>query len=209
MKKDLIIIGAGGHGKVCADIAQQLSKWENIYFMDDDNEEKFHFGYRIIGKTDSITNYINSCDYFVAIGNNNIREHTTTKLESVNASITTLIHPQSIINSKVEIGPGTAIMAGAIINSDTKIGKGVIINTGSTIDHDNLIGDFVHVSPGCNLAGNVSIGSRTWIGIDATILNKVDVNKDSIIGAKSLVLEDIPKPGTYIGMPAKIKNIET
>lgn len=203
MKKDLIIIGSGGHGKVCADIAQKLSKWKNIYFMDDNNNEKFHFGYRIIGKTDSITNYINSCDYFVAIGDNNIREHFTTKLEAMNASITTLIHPQSVINSKVEIGLGTAIMAGAIINSDTKIGKGVIINTGSTIDHDNLIGDFAHISPGCNLAGNVSIGSRTWVGIDATILNKVEVNKDSVIGAKSLVLKDITKSGTYIGIPVK------
>lgn len=31
----LILIGAGGHGKVVADIAQAMEKWESIEFLDD------------------------------------------------------------------------------------------------------------------------------------------------------------------------------
>ena len=33
--KDLIIIGAGGHGKVVADIAQKIGIYKNISFLDD------------------------------------------------------------------------------------------------------------------------------------------------------------------------------
>ena len=33
--KGLLIIGAGGHGKVIADIASTLGKWDQIAFVDD------------------------------------------------------------------------------------------------------------------------------------------------------------------------------
>jgi hypothetical protein len=38
MKRNLLIIGAGGHGKVVADIAKRMNQWEEIAFLDDNEK---------------------------------------------------------------------------------------------------------------------------------------------------------------------------
>ena len=48
--KKLVIIGAGGHGRVVADIAQKLNRYKQIVFLDD-GEEKESMGFPIVGKT--------------------------------------------------------------------------------------------------------------------------------------------------------------
>lgn len=202
-KNDLLIIGAGGHGRVVADIALKMNRWKKIYFLDDDESIKTIIGIEVIGKSNDAFIYISDYDIFVAIGNNRIREKIQSQLEKVGASIPTLIHPRSIIGEAVEIGIGTTIMAGAIINSCSKIGKGCIINTGATIDHDNIIKDYVHISPGVHISGNVEIAKRTWIGIGASVSNNVSITSNCIVGAGAVVIKDIIEAGTYVGVPAR------
>lgn len=194
--KKLVIIGASGHGKVIADIAVK-SGYEEIVFLDDDNQIKECAGFPVVGKT-SDANKIHG-DKIVAIGNANIRERIQNGLNDV----VTLIHPSAVISRRTEIGEGTVIMAGAVVNSDTVIGKGCIINTGATVDHDCRIDDYVHVSVGTHVAGTCEIGKRTWIGAGATVSNNITICGDSMIGAGAVVIKDVEKPGTYIGVPAK------
>ena len=196
--KKLVIIGASGHGKVIADIAVK-SGYEEIVFLDDDNQIKECAGFPVVGKT-SDANKIHG-DKIVAIGNANIRERIQNGLNDV----VTLIHPSAVISRRTEIGEGTVIMAGAVVNSDTVIGKGCIINTGATVDHDCRIDDYVHVSVGTHVAGTCEIGKRTWIGAGATVSNNITICGDSMIGAGAVVIKDIEKSGTYIGVPAKEK----
>ena len=98
-------------------------------------------------------------------------------------------------------------MAGAVINPGTMIGKGCIINTNSAIDHDCEIGDFVHVSVGSHLSGTVTVGKGTWIGAGATVSNNVAICGGCMIGAGAAVIKDIDKPGTYVGVPAKMERL--
>ncbi|MDV5067654.1 acetyltransferase [Bacillus sp. W1] len=203
MKKKLLIIGAGGHGKVIADIALKMNKWEYIAFLDDSENVKISMGIEIIGKSTGVLKYIKDYDIFVGIGNNTIREKIQEQLEFQGASIPVLIHPHAVIGKQVFLEAGTVVMAGAIINCCTKIGKGCIINTASTIDHDNVIEDYVHVSPGVNLAGTVSIGRNTWLGIGSVISNNINIIDNCKIGAGAVVIKDITESGTYVGVPAR------
>ena len=202
--KDLIIIGAGGHGRVIADIAQKLGVYETISFLDD-GDAKETMGLPIVGKTFDIEKYVNAGDIFVAIGNSKVRRDFIERLLAMGAKVPTLIHPSAIIGACVEIGVGTAIMAGAVINPCSKIGKGVIINTCSSIDHDCIIGDYCHIAVGVHVAGTVSLGKNVWLGAGATIKNNVNVCEDCMIGAGAVVVKDITESGTYIGVPAKMK----
>ncbi|OMC67811.1 acetyltransferase [Paenibacillus odorifer] len=203
MNKGLIIIGAGGHGKVVADIAKQMNKWTNISFLDD-NESFTDFGeFEIVGKIESLYKFMNNYDVFVAIGSNKVRENVQNKLEIDGASIVSLVHPQAIIGTDVKFGIGTVIMAGVIINSSTTIGKGCIVNTASSVDHDNIIGDFVHISPGTHLAGNVKIGKGAWLGVGSTVSNGLEICNDSKLGAGAVVIKNILELGTYVGVPAR------
>ena len=201
--KKLIIIGASGHGKVVADIAQKTNRYSEICFIDDNPEVKECMGYKVIGTCQDIEKWIPEAEFFVAIGNSYVRESMLTSLLEKQASIATLIHPQACIAECVEIGLGTVVVAGVVINPDTKIGKGVIINTSSSIDHDNVIGDYCHISIGAHLAGTVHVQKRTWIGAGAIVSNNINICEECTIGAGAVVVKDIDEKGTYVGVPAR------
>jgi sugar O-acyltransferase (sialic acid O-acetyltransferase NeuD family) len=203
MKDKLIIIGASGHGKVVADIAIKMNTWQSFAFLDDDESIKTSMGLEVIGKTADAFTYKDEADFFVAIGNNAVRERVQVKLIEQGLNVLSLIHPSAVIGTDVEIGIGTAVMAGVVINSSTRIGKGCIINTSASLDHDNVIEDYVHISPGVNIAGTVKVGKGSWIGIGSVVSNNVNICSGCKVGAGAVVVKDITEPGTYVGIPVR------
>lgn len=203
MRKRLLIIGASGHGKVAADIADKMSKWESIGFLDDDESIMECGGVEVLGRISDIHKYIKDADFFVAVGNNPNRKKIQEKLEALGASIATLIHPSVVLGADVDIGSGTAAMAGAVINSSSTIGKGCIINTNTSLDHDNMLGDYVHISPGVNIAGSVKVGQGTWVGIGASVVNNIEICEGCVVGAGAVVTKSLLEKGTYVGVPAR------
>ena len=196
MNKDkIVIVGASGHGKVISDIAL-LNGYEDIVFLDDDNNKKTCAGFQVIGKIDDVISV--QTDIVVAIGDPKTRERIQSQIKTVK-----LVHPNSVLGSRVVIGNGTVIMAGTVINADTQVGEGCIINTCASVDHDCFLDDYVHLSPGAHICGGVKVGKRTWIGAGATICNNVRICDDCIIGAGAVVIDDIEEEGTYVGVPAK------
>lgn len=201
-KDKLLIIGASGQGRVIADIALKMKKWNQIVFLDDDNV-KYSMDFKVVGKVRDVDRYISEYDIFVAIGNNSTRKKIQNQLEKKGASIPILIHPKAIIGEKVEFKIGTVVMAGAVISCCTKVGKGCIINTSATVDHDNVIGDYVHISPGVNLAGTVHVGKGTWLGIGSVVINNISIASWCKIGAGGVVVKNLKETGTYVGVPVR------
>lgn len=203
MHRTLVIIGAGGHGKVVADIAEQLGCYEEILFCDDSTVQKTVLNYPVVGDSQKALEYVEKADYIVAIGNGKIREKVMSNLKSQGGRIATLIHPRATVSRYAKIGCGTVVMAGAVLNPDSVIGEGCIINTGATVDHDCVIKDYVHTAVGSHLCGTVAVGSHTWIGAGAIVKNNVNICGDCMIGAGAVVVKDIKEAGTYIGVPAR------
>ena len=203
MKDKLIIIGASGHGKVVADIAIKMNKWQSIAFLDDDESIRTSMGLEVIGKTADAFTYKDEADFFVAIGSNATREKIQEKLIEQGLNVVSLTHPRVAIGTDVEIGIGSVVMAGVVINSASRIGKGCIINTSSSLDHDNVIEDYVHISPGVRTAGSVSIGKGTWLGVGSIVSNNVNICSGCKVGAGAVVVKDITEPGTYVGVPVR------
>lgn len=203
MNNKLVIIGASGHGKVCADIALKLQKYNEIVFLDDNENVKECMNFPVIGRSSDAEQYINEADFLVAIGNAKIRKKVTEQLMKLGANITTLIHPAAIIGREVKLGVGTVVMAGAVINPDSKIGKASIINTCASVDHDCKLEDYVHISVGAHVCGTVEIGEQTWIGAGATVKNNVNICGECMVGAGAVVVKDIEEAGTYVGVPAR------
>lgn len=203
MKDKLIIIGASGHGKVVADIAIKMNKWQSIAFLDDDESIKTSMGLEVIGKTAVAVPYKDESDFFVAIGSNATREKIQEKLMDEGLNLVSLVHPSAVIGTDVEVDIGTAVMAGVVINSSSRIGKGCIINTSSSLDHDNLIEEYVHISPGASLAGTVKVGKGSWLGIGSIVSNNVNICSGCKVGAGAVVVKDITEPGTYVGVPVR------
>ena len=203
MKNKLIIIGASGHGKVVADNAIKMNKWQSIAFLDDDQTIKTSMGLEVIGTTADAFTYKDEADFFVAIGSNATREKIQEKLIAEGLNVVSLIHPSAVIGTDVEVGIGAAVMAGVVVNSSSRIGKGCIINTSASLDHDNVIEDYVHISPGVNIAGTVKVGKGSWIGIGSVVSNNVNICSGCKVGAGAVVVKDITEPGTYVGVPVR------
>ena len=196
--KQLAIIGAGGHGKVIADIAA-LNGYEKIVFLDDDESITECAGYPVVGQCKDAEKL--AADFIIGIGDAKIRKQIYISLEK--KKIVTLIHPDAVVAKGTVIGAGSVVMAGAVINPGVRIGKGCIVNTCSSIDHDCSVGDFVHIAVGSHLCGMVVIGEGTWIGAGATVSNNISVCCDCVIGAGAVVVRDITERGVYVGVPAK------
>lgn len=203
MKEKLIIMGASGQGKVVADIACKMNGWKTISFLDDNEQLKSCLDFEIIGKLDDSKLYLETADFFVAIGNNKLREKIMTGLSNNGATIAKLVHPNTTIAKDVTIDEGTVIMPGVCINSSTHIGKGCIINTHATIEHDNSIGDFVHISPNATLCGTVKVGNYSHIGASSTLKNNIEICAEVTVGLGGVVVKDIDEKGTYIGIPVR------
>lgn len=196
----LLIIGAGGHGRVIYDIALSLNKYDEIKFLDDGKD-----GDLVLGKVSEFEKFISSYEFIVGIGDGATREKLLKLLESKGASVASLVHKSAVVGSNVSIGKGTVVMAGCVINNSAKIGDGVIVNTCASIDHDAEVGDYTHVSIGARIAGTVKVGKRSFVGPGAIVCKNLKVTDETIIGAGAVVLKDIIEKGLYIGAPAKLK----
>ncbi len=197
MYKKIAIIGAGGHGKVVGEIAL-LNNYETIDFFDDNVNKIKNFPFNIIDTLNSLKNYLeNYSDFFVAIGDNQIRCNKIDWLKKNNVNIVTLIHPKSTISKFTSLGMGSCVMANAAINPGTLIHDGVIINTSSTVDHDCVIEDFVHISPNCSLSGNVKIGKYTHIGTGSSVHPGINIGKNVKTAVGSKIYKDISNDTIY------------
>ena len=197
----LIIIGAGGHGKVIADAALK-NGYTNICCVDD-NATGDVMGFPIIGTTADVECLNDgNTDFVIGIGNNAIRK---TIAEIHNVNWVSIVHPSAQIGFDAEIGKGTVVMANAVVNVCAKIGEHCIINTGAIVEHDNVIENYAHISPNVALGGTVRIGSLTHVGIGATVKNNTEICYDCTIGAGAVVVKNIKEPGTYVGVPIRKK----
>lgn len=210
--KTLVIIGAGGHGRVVADCAKILNCYNKIVFLDDSFKDYKQSGeWQIVGSVKDYTQHIRTSDIFVAIGNNHQRGKILEQLESADANIISLIHPSAVISPHTVIGSGVVVCANAVINIGTQIANGCIINTGATVDHDCKLHSYVHISPGANIAGGVSVAKFSWIGIGSTIIECLNLAENTQIGAGAVVVQSTQENSLYLGVPAKriraLKNI--
>lgn len=137
----LLIVGAGGHGKVVAETASACG-YDQIDYIDDKSPDA-------VGTIAELEKLSPTYDgVIISIGNNKIRRELIERLEAVGAPITTLIHPTAFVSSSAEIGIGSVVLPGAVIHTNAKVGKGCIISIGALVDHDCVVGDYCHIDAG-------------------------------------------------------------
>ncbi|MBO5341830.1 MAG: acetyltransferase [Lachnospiraceae bacterium] len=200
MKKKLMILGAGGYGRVIAECAELSGQYSEFVFLDD-VEPTEQLSYPYYGKLDKVYDYVDEYDIAIAIGDGRIREFWITELEKKGANLPNIIHPNATVSPGAKLGIGTVVMPGAVINTGTLIGKGVIVNTASSIDHDCIVGDYCHVAVGAHLCGTVILDTHIWVGAGSIVIQNIRVCKDCILGAGTVIVKDIDVAGTYVGVP--------
>jgi sugar O-acyltransferase (sialic acid O-acetyltransferase NeuD family) len=159
MKPNIIIIGAGGHGKVVYDAIISQDKYQVIGFVDAQLPVNTSVigQVKVICKQDDVANLANQAEYFIAaIGNNEIRAKVYQTLIS-KFKPATIIHSTCVLGSDIKIGEGTVVLANAIINSFSQVGINSIINSGVIVDHECQIGNHVYLKLGTIASNNMQV----------------------------------------------------
>jgi sugar O-acyltransferase (sialic acid O-acetyltransferase NeuD family) len=201
----LLIAGAGGHGRVVADLAEESGMFPHICFLDDRFPQLEAAAlWPVVGTLASLPDLRDRFDAFIAaFGDAALRLVSVQQASQNGYSTRPLVHPRAFVSRHATLAAGSVVCAGAVISVGAELGMACIVNTGATVDHDCRLGDGVHVCPGAHLAGGVTVGPKSWVGIGASVKQGVVIGTGVTIGAGAACTGNIPDGATVTGVPAR------
>ena len=207
----LLILGAGGHGRVLAEAALASGPFDDLAFLDDRYDHPSFpstiYGFPVLGPLSQVFDlgFANRYPFAaLGIGDSLLRSSWFDHLQSLGFQLPVIIHPSAWISPSAEIGCGSVIFAQSAVQTNVTIGSAAIVNTSSSVDHDVNLGDFVHICPGVHLAGEVRVGDHSLVGIGSSVIPQITIGSGVTIGAGSSVVTDIPDLVTAVGVPASV-----
>lgn len=204
MKHDIVVVGAGGHAKVCIELLRAMGEAVAFCVGTDDSPASC-VGIPVLYGDDNLAR-LRAEGYhrvFIALGPNRLRMRLAHVAAELGFELVNAISPRAVVSSSAQLGAGIAIMAGAVINAEARIGDLSIINTGASIDHDCIIEAGVHIAPQSALAGKVQVGAGTFLGLGCKVIPEVRIGANVIIGAGAVVVNNIDDGATAVGVPAR------
>lgn len=206
MDNPVIILGGGGHAKVCIDLLIRQNR-EIIGYTAPKPEGVLPGNVPYLGEDSVVLSYkqedISLVNGIGMIGTSQLRSTIYKQFSSQKFSFATLTHDSAIVSQFAEIQEGVQIMAGAIVQAGSVVAINTIINTRAVIDHDCRIGAHSHISPGAVLCGQVVVGEQTQIGAGATVIQNVKIGHSAVVGAGALVRNPVANQTVVYGVPAE------
>ncbi len=204
----VLIIGAGGHGKVVLDILRAAGIHEPAGFIDADPvlAGTVTGGVKILGAMNLLPKLRRQGiqGAVVAIGDSRTRRHCAALLREHGIELVNAIHPTAFVSNTAILGQGIVIAAQAAISTDSRVDDLAIINTSAVVDHECRVGHAAHICPGAHLAGRVSVSPGAFIGLGANVIQCLRIGEEATVGAGAVVLEDVAAFSTVAGVPARV-----
>ena len=200
--KPVIILGAGGHAKVVAEVLKVCGH-EIIGLLTPDEEPGDRcFGVKVLGDDDAIASFLPD-EVVLANGigflpGENLRWRLASKMRNQGYNFIKVIHPSAIIAEDIIFGDGVHVLERAVIQPGVMVGRDSIINTGAIINHDCKIGEECHMAPSVTLGGNVVVGSKSYLGIGANVIQNILIGMGSVVGAGSIVCKNLENNVKFI-----------
>lgn len=183
----LIIIGAGGHGRCCLDIARE--KYDEIIFLDDGLVGQTVNDCKVVGKINEMKKlFPEYLDIFIAVGNNAFRKQLYNQAKEIGYNIITLISNKATVFKYATIKQGSVVFPHAVIEPNARIGNNCIICANVTVNHDAIIYDDCLIYSNTVIRPNVIIQELTRIGSNCTITFGKEIKEGSDITDGEVVI---------------------
>ncbi len=199
--KAIVIVGAGGHGKVVADAVRAGDAFEIAAFADElatQRDGDLFLGVRVLAGSDALARARSlGIGYAVAaFGDCNARLGCCERLLAHGFEIVSVLHPRAVVAPDVSIGAGTVVVAGAVVGTMARLGEAVIVNTSASVDHDCVLDDGVHLEWGARLAPGVRVGRASTIGLGAVVAQGRRIGAHATISAGAVITRDVADGAT-------------
>jgi sugar O-acyltransferase (sialic acid O-acetyltransferase NeuD family) len=210
LRRDIVIVGAGGHGRETALSALlQLSGHgtpQLIGFLDDDphaNTEQLlkAIDLRLLGNREWLRD--NNALYTLGIGSPVVRKALDQELSKWGREAWSVVHPGASVGKANRLADGSIVAQGVVITTNVDIGRHTHLNVNSSVSHDSVIGPYVTISPGAVICGSCAIEEGAYIGANACVLQGITVGKGATVGAGACVVADVAPGQTVVGVPAR------
>ena len=179
---NLLIVGAGGHGRCCLDIARDMNIFDKISFLDDNCINETINDCEVIGSIDEMSSYYPEYTHIhIAIGNNKTRSKLLLQAKEIGYSLPILQHSPSVVSKYASIGEGSVLFPYSVIEANTLIGQGCIIASHVVINHDVHIDENVLVNTGTIIRPNTKINKHVSIGSHCLITMNKEIEQETIL----------------------------
>lgn len=208
MPRQIVIIGAGGHGRVVLETLRAAGGFAIAGFIDADTSRVGTTvgGLNVLGppnllaklKRQDITGAI------VAIGDNRVRKSYADLVLQNGLELINAIHPSAVVASSAKLGRNILIAANAVLQAEAQVADSVIVNTSAVVEHECILGEACHICPAAALAGRVRVEEQAFVGLGSRVLPCLTIGRAATVGAGAVVLADVPPECTVVGVPARI-----
>jgi len=210
--RDLVIVGAGGHGRELLDVVEAINAveptWRFLGFLDDGTppaDPLERRGARVVGPVAALAEL--STSYAIGIGVSETRRRIDELALAADREPAVLVHPLASMGSDVELGPGVVLAAGARVTTNVRLGRHTHINAGAVVSHDGRIADYGTISPGALVNGTVTLEECVLLGTASVITPGCTVGRGTWVGAGAVVLHDLPAGVIATGVPARVRRV--
>lgn len=203
---DVMIFGAGGLGRMVADILQLDERARPVAFLDSD--PNLHGGevdgLPVIGGLEAAAR-LERVEFVVAVGENGARVRIAERLRAMGRRLRGAIHPLANIAPSATIGTHVIIAARATICVHARVREHCVLSAGAIVEHDNRLDEGVFLGPAVRLAGGVEIGCQAWLGIGACVVPYRKVGALARVEPGAVVIRDVYPGATVGGAPARMR----
>lgn len=209
----LAIIGAGGHARECAWIAQEAG-WIVRAFVDRGRppagalrKASQFFGAPVLEEAAFLSAREAPIHMAIGVGDGAARRKIAETF-APHALWTTLRHPTALVAPSAEIGAGSVLFPQSTVSVAAQLGAHVVLNIGASVSHDARIGDYATIGPGARVCGGVDVGAGVTLGAGVTVRNATPerplrIGEGAFIGAGAVVIADTPAGAVVAGVPAR------
>jgi sugar O-acyltransferase (sialic acid O-acetyltransferase NeuD family) len=208
LKKQLIVVGAGGLGREAFEYAQDMlgrdAETEVLGFLDDNPAA-------LAGKPLAGKILGNTADFrvepqhrfVIGVGDPALRQALAQNIAARGGLFARVIHPLAYVASTARIADGCVLAPYVFVGAGAQIGMHVVLNARASVGHDAVLAEHCVLSPHCVVGGATHLGKAVFMGSSATVVPQRSVGAGSKIAAGAVLLQDVPAGALAVGNPAK------
>ena len=177
----VVIVGAGGFGRVALDVLLSGGFGERVLGFYDDAHAALSArvrGYPVLGDVEMLKSMlsIEPAHVVVAITDNAARLQVANALRRLGGQFFTAVHPLAYVSDAATVGGGCVLAAGAVVNPDAAVGSHCFVGPGAVVDRDAEVGAGVWVSAGCVVGPGAQVGARAVLGPNSSVGRKAQID---------------------------------